>query len=73
MVLQVAYFFLKVINYGVIQFMGNSALSVRFGAVMQVFEFIFLCGILFVFRSKPLPAFYGVGINEINVRRLNVI
>ena len=63
------FFILKVVNYGIIQFLRDAALSVRYGAIMQILEFIFLGGILVIFRPRPLPAFYTVGINEINVRQ----
>jgi hypothetical protein len=49
------FFLFKIINYGVIQFLGSQSLSVRYGAFMQAFEFIFLSAILFIFRSRPLP------------------
>jgi hypothetical protein len=62
------YFIVKVINYGVIQFIGSSSLSVQYGAIMQVLEFFFLTGILVVFRSRRFPPFYTIGLNEINVR-----
>jgi len=62
------YFIVKVIYYGVIQFIGSSSLSVQYGAIMQVLEFFFLTGILVVFRSRRFPPFYTIGLNEINVR-----
>ncbi len=63
----IGYFSLKVINYGVIQFIGDPALSVRYGAVMQVLEFLLLGAVMVIFRTQPLPPFYGIGLNEINV------
>jgi hypothetical protein len=34
---------------------------------MQVLEFLFLVDILIIFRSRPLPAFYTLGIEDIGV------
>ena len=65
------YYIFKVINYGVVQFMGSPSLSVQYGAVMQIIDFILLSGILWTFRSRPLPPFYTIGLNEINVSDLN--
>jgi len=67
------YFIVKVIYYGVIQFMGSSSLSVQYGAIMQVLEFFFLTGILVIFRSRRFPPFYTIGLNEINVRMKNYL
>ena len=65
------YFIVKVVYYGIIQFIGIASLSVQYGAVMQVLEFFFLTGILAVFRSRRFPPFYTIGLNEINVRNEN--
>jgi hypothetical protein len=66
-VVMTGYFLVKVTYYGIIQFIGNPALSVRFVAFMQVLEFAFLVSILFIFRPRALPAFYTLSLNEINV------
>lgn len=54
------------INFGIIMLFSNPALTVRYGAVMQVLEFFILSGVLFIFRAQPLPPFYSIGLNEIN-------
>ena len=58
----------KVVNYGVIQFLENPSLSVYYGTATQCLDFVVLSGILFLFRSRPFPPFYSIGLNEINVR-----
>ena len=68
-----AYFLLKISYYGVIQFVGNPALSVRYAAGMQVVEFLLLVSVLFIFRPRALPSFYSLGLNEINVRKNTII
>ena len=57
----------QVVNYGIIAMIGDPALSVRYGAVMQSLEFILLTAILAIFRVQPLPQFYRVGLNKIGV------
>jgi len=63
----ISYFSLKIINFGIISFLGDPAVSVRYGAVMQVLEFFILGATLFIFRSRVWPPFYSLGLSEINV------
>jgi hypothetical protein len=63
----------KVINYGVISFLHSASLSVYYGSGLQCFEFLFLGGILFMFRSRPFPPFYSIGLNEMMVSAQDIL
>jgi hypothetical protein len=66
MLLIIGYFLMKVINYGVVAFIGDDEVSARFSLSMQCFDLLFLGGTLFIFRSRVWPPFFSIGLNEIN-------
>jgi hypothetical protein len=56
---------MKIIQYGIISFLNNDAVSVRFQIFSQCFDMIFLGGTLFIFRSRVWPPFFSIGYEEL--------
>jgi hypothetical protein len=59
------YFIMKVIQYGVISFLSDDVVTVKFQIVSQYLDMLFLGGTLFIFRSRVWPPFFSIGYEEL--------
>ncbi len=66
LVLFTVFFVLKILFYGIIQFLSDSVLSVRCAISIECFDLFIFAGTLFIHRPRNWPEFFSLGLSDIS-------